>query len=727
MSRRKNRSRVSIKPRNGGKNSVSLFPFLAVLLCTMGALIMLLVVIARNVREQASQPAVTSKIVAEREERLTVEEAEELVRQIEESNEEAAWFTENFIASKTEADRDLVEARAALASAEKQAQKFKDELARLEQLAKQLEKSSPNNNLDLKYLKKILEQRRQQQKDLQVVLEKLQNEAEKEAKSYSIIPYRGRGGTFRRPIYIECFKDKVVIQPEGIVLTIEDFEMADRPDNPLDAAMRVVRQYYTETQQIERGTEPYPLVIVRPSGVEAYTAARRAMGSWINEFGYELVDEDWKIEYPAPSEELKERMERQIATSRNRMQGYRAAMRAQRIGEAMAKQYRVDSKGAVQEIETPYGTGRGGMAARGRSPQGNDPTEGRIRHADRRSPERPETAANNGGGVTDPNVSLVPRQGGNGVGMGGSSNIPSDFDEPMPESLREELMRQRTGYASTTQMRTPSSNASAGQNSQQIQGGQTETFAPVAVPYASVYMSEQATGNQLNNGWQAQTPKIELPQNVQSNDPQNVDQTNSAANVQNLASAANQSQNGQSASAQNQTGTQSPHWMVQPTPTANGMPALGMTATTTPEMHYTPSNEQQPAPSTNKVKKNPPPVTDRPDNWALRDVEPFSAAIKRNVKIRCESDKFVLLQQPGLMGVRVVPITDSVLISADRLVQHLWEFMESWGLAGEKYFWQPVLQIEVTSGSEQRFEELRWLLRNSGLVIERVETNQRRR
>ena len=35
--------------------SVSLFPFLAVLLCTMGALILLLVVIARQARLQAAQ------------------------------------------------------------------------------------------------------------------------------------------------------------------------------------------------------------------------------------------------------------------------------------------------------------------------------------------------------------------------------------------------------------------------------------------------------------------------------------------------------------------------------------------------------------------------------------------------------------------------------------------------------------------------------------------------
>ena len=41
--------------RPNSSPSVALFPFLAVLMCTMGALVLMLVVIARNSQEQAAR------------------------------------------------------------------------------------------------------------------------------------------------------------------------------------------------------------------------------------------------------------------------------------------------------------------------------------------------------------------------------------------------------------------------------------------------------------------------------------------------------------------------------------------------------------------------------------------------------------------------------------------------------------------------------------------------
>ena len=44
----------------------------------------------------------------------------------------------------------------------------------------------------------------------------------KESRSYAVVPYEGPNGTFRRPIYIECVKDELVLQPEGVRLTADD-------------------------------------------------------------------------------------------------------------------------------------------------------------------------------------------------------------------------------------------------------------------------------------------------------------------------------------------------------------------------------------------------------------------------------------------------------------------------------------------------------------------------
>ena len=55
---------------------------------------------------------------------------------------------------------------------------------------------------------------------------------------YSVVPYEGPFRTNRRPIYLECRKDTVVLQPEGIVFTETGFQGPMGPGNPLAAALR---------------------------------------------------------------------------------------------------------------------------------------------------------------------------------------------------------------------------------------------------------------------------------------------------------------------------------------------------------------------------------------------------------------------------------------------------------------------------------------------------------
>ena len=108
----------------------------------------------------------------------------------------------------------------------------------------------------------------------------------------------------------------------------------------------------------------------------------------------------------------------------------------------------------------------------------------------------------------------------------------------------------------------------------------------------------------------------------------------------------------------------------------------------------------------------------RPQNWALRDATQFTRGISRTIIVRAESDRFVLVAQPGLRTATTIPITDSVASAADQLVQAIWEFQEAWGIAGRDVHWRPILQVRVTPGGERRLEELKFHLRNSGLVIE---------
>ena len=108
----------------------------------------------------------------------------------------------------------------------------------------------------------------------------------------------------------------------------------------------------------------------------------------------------------------------------------------------------------------------------------------------------------------------------------------------------------------------------------------------------------------------------------------------------------------------------------------------------------------------------------RSPNWALKDATQFSSGISRSVIVRCESDRFVIPAQSGLLAERLVPIGNSVSAAADQLVQAIWDFQHSWGVAGENLHWRPILRVRMVPGGEQRLRELKFLLRDSGLVIE---------
>ena len=128
-------------------------------------------------------------------------------------------------------------------------------------------------------------------------LEQARQQFNEGKRSYALVPYHGASGTRRRPIYIECTSDRVILQPEGVELFSEDFREPLTDDNALASALRAQREYFADATR-NRDDPPYPLIIVRPDGAHAYAAARAAMESWDAEFGYELVDEDMQLAFP---------------------------------------------------------------------------------------------------------------------------------------------------------------------------------------------------------------------------------------------------------------------------------------------------------------------------------------------------------------------------------------------------------------------------------------------
>ncbi|MBN2476499.1 MAG: hypothetical protein JXB62_17930 [Pirellulales bacterium] len=326
---------------------VSLFPFLAVLICTMGALILLLVVIARRARIQAAQTAAAEQ--SQQEEQLRL------------AREDTQWAVEQLSASREQTARQVDEARLELGHIEDHARRLRDRVAQLQAAYLELDTLDDKRVQPGSQLKTQLEQVRAEIAETERRLAELRQAAAQRRRSYAIVPYRGSHETYRRPIYIECREDAVVLQPEGTALTTDDFSGPMGPGNPLAAALRAVREHLLAQGEFdpENSGEPYPLLLIRPDGIGAYYAARTAMDSWGSEFGYELIGEDWRLDFGPPDPELAQVVRQAIDTAR---------VRQRLLAEAAPRHYHRSR----QQTRYRVSPTRGGIEVDGGQPANRD-------------------------------------------------------------------------------------------------------------------------------------------------------------------------------------------------------------------------------------------------------------------------------------------------------------------------------------------------------------------
>lgn len=292
------------KPQVG----VALFPFLAVLICTMGALIVLLLLLVQQARVDAST--------------LAKDQAPEKVDEaaLTQRLEDADWRRQILEQQRLERAQALTDQRLALAHLEDHIRRLQDQWKDLETQAAQLATQDDAKERTRENVANQLAELAQQIEKARRDLEEARRQSADKPRSYCIIPYDGPNGTSRRPIYIECVDEAVILQPEGVRLEPRDFDGPLGPGNPLDASLRAIREYLARNPELSKHGEPYPLLVVRPSGVLAYAAARAAMKSWDDEFGYELIENDTKLAFPEPDPTLRAIVERAIVDARRRQQ-----------------------------------------------------------------------------------------------------------------------------------------------------------------------------------------------------------------------------------------------------------------------------------------------------------------------------------------------------------------------------------------------------------------------
>lgn len=340
---------------------VSLFPFLAVLLCTMGALIVLLVLITGLTRlhtatAEDSQPKVEPPPAARPEPDLTEQKLAE--RKAQRAQLEAR--IQLLRSARAELLAAVDRRRSSLAAAEMELARRQARRDELNRLAAQLDRG-PNASADLAALEQQLKELDQLLQAKQDELQKKQREKADRKPSFAIIPYLGPYQTKRRPIYIECRANSIVMQPEGIVFTEQDFLGPSGPGNPLARAIRAAaEQILLEQNAAGEERTPYPLLLVRPDGIGAYYAARAAIKTWGSEFGYELVEADWDLDFPPLDKSIQLAARRAADDARQRLRELAVAAPGL-FSHGNAQSFRVSRNGLVPEGGPP-------TPSRGQSP-----------------------------------------------------------------------------------------------------------------------------------------------------------------------------------------------------------------------------------------------------------------------------------------------------------------------------------------------------------------------
>lgn len=295
--------------RSNNAYAVTLFPFLAVLICTMGVLVALLVVAVHAAGQSVKKES------AEIQDKQAAK-----LKELEYAIEENEFRVEGLADFRPDVVERLKVEREKRSHLQASLKAIDDEALQLANQLKQLEQQPHQSSETLAELEATEETLKRQILAVNEQLENLEKQKPVEQVVYSVVPTDAMGGTNRRPIYIECVGNRLILQPHGITFDVRDFVRPIEAGNPLDAAMIAIRNYWDKHQLSGKEGDAYPLLIVRPSGAKSYALARHAIQSWDDEFGYELITEDLKLEFGVRDLQLEQEIQITVAEAKRRQQ-----------------------------------------------------------------------------------------------------------------------------------------------------------------------------------------------------------------------------------------------------------------------------------------------------------------------------------------------------------------------------------------------------------------------
>jgi len=638
--------------------SPSLFPFLAVLVCTLGTLILLLALVAQKANDAATE--LQESQVAEHTEAdpamptLTAAAAQSMI-------DEEKFRVQQLVAFRDAQTKEI-------GSRKDQLTHLEDHLARireqLKQLSDEVEMATGTKQVDkvdptmLASLRRRIEQESKE-------LEKLRAEKQDTSPRIVIVPHQGPNGTDRRPIYLECDAEGLTIWPEGTRISLVQLRDTQVSANPLDAALRVVRHH--ALQHYRDPIAPYPLLVVRPDGIDAYSEARRAMLDWDDQFGYELVPAGVKLAFNQPDPQLKERIDLVVR-------------------EAVSRQQ------ARHNIASVGGSGGSGTVSSGqRFPTLSAKSLGRQGQASGfRSSDDPRQL----GAAT-----FVPASDGASGSAGGvdgsvaarrlDDHLRTAMEEMRDSNVGSGLSGTGTNEASGNESLV---NAAAGDSPAHREGtpGEHDYTRPVSDAERNARLDAQTRVQAALRGDMTSEGELSPDAAGSNGDPGPSSQAGKLA--------AN-----------------------QPTSASTGQ---GGTSTR-PSMGSQSASADASSPAANSVSASsgtpPAMVSRRGPDWALPKsvAQSRGNAIVRTIRVQCYDDRIVLLPSREEAATEIFGVTDGDITRATlELATAVRDRIERWGAAIPGGRWQPSLAVEVMPGGEARYHQIRTLLDGSGVEVQ---------
>ena len=623
--------------------------------------------------------------------------------------------------------------------------------------------------LDTEFLKEQLSAMESDLADKKKELEGLREKNRDTKPGLAVIPHKGQYNTNRYPIYVVCTSHGVLLQPEGIYLTASDFACNLSLGSPLEAAMRAKREYLLKQNAFDpvQDGEPYPLILVRPDGIEYYYAARMAISAFGDDFGYKLIGEKQADELVYPPEDSEMTAAIQEAVDRARINMREMAKMAPAMeGSANGPvAYRVNGAGAREAVSLD-GSSRVAEVLRNSRSSGNpgvgsggvpDGAPGAASAVNSGPYGTGYNFSGNGtpGNPGSPSIVMgTPDVGGNG-GIGGNGMGGNGLNAANNGGLNSQLATDGApGFVSPGQQDAEGFSSAglgglgAGQYNPNAAGRQGTGSTGVYLPLET---AQNETTKSVSNsvfGGLTEAENIDPSSNALGANPLLTGTGRNSSDPVGVKSVtAKAPTSGQRTGQAGQGGQQSdmqynpllpPPPEVPPIPGQQGsQTATLQNSTSRPVtgqmgMAYTDSSGKPQVAA--KVNVDPAEFVKKDNehdkhqrslsqrlgpNWAVPEHHPRALSISRAVRVDVEPDCFVVY--PAMTSEKPIRlpfygnVSDTVVEGLIRTVRGQ---TSAWGDAGTNSYWKPYLKLSTKPGAEPRVKELRSALTDSGIEIE---------